>query len=175
MRTHFKDNFQGFLVALKASEMRKPGKAIEMPAGGGDAALAGAPAAKRARTYLLPLGRAFIDAYLDSYIGLKGNSVGRAALCEGWRSKLPARPSPHAPWIPTTLRTHWRPRIKDILQMATVDTQGLGSLAWTEKIVRDRLHNQENERRSKAKAADAADAAAADAAAPAPVPAAAAP
>ena len=92
MRTHFKDNFTGFLVALEVAMLRKTGKAAVLPAaampvpmgggaGGGEAAPEGAPPAKRTRTNLSVSGRAFIDTYLDTYIDLKGNAKGRAGLC----------------------------------------------------------------------------------------------
>ena len=81
MRTHFEDKFKGFAVALQAA-LLKAGKAprvAEVPVvggAGGDVA----PPAKRVRTNLGALGQAFIDAYLDTYIGLKGNVDGRTHL-----------------------------------------------------------------------------------------------
>ena len=75
MCTHFKDNFKGFNVALQAA-LLKAGKApvaevAAAPAVGG-AGGGGERPAKRVRTNLGVTGQVFIDAYLDSYIGLKG-------------------------------------------------------------------------------------------------------
>ena len=84
MRTHFKDTFKGFNVALQAALLKAgkapvaevAGRVPEAGGAGGDVA----PPAKRARTNLGTLGQIFIDTYIDTYIGLKGNADGRAQL-----------------------------------------------------------------------------------------------
>ncbi len=44
-------------------------------------------------------------------------------------------------------------RFKSILENAAVHAESLNSSAWTDKIVRARLHNEENKRRRTAAAA----------------------